>query len=65
MSATAVDTTYNGRPVHRGYEVEVLDWNDHHVMLVIRSEMKTSEALITPAELLKLAVAAKLLAPGV
>ena len=50
-----VDTDYPDRPSHRGHTVEIQGWNADYVMLVIRSDGKTNEALISPSELMKLA----------
>lgn len=54
-----VDTDYDGRPAHRGHTVEVQGWNSDYVLLVIRSDDRTNEAIITPAELIELGEAAK------
>lgn len=58
-----VGTDYEGRPSHRGYQVEVQGWNDEHVLLVIRSDDRVNEAIIAPAELKKLAEVAEREAP--
>jgi len=50
-----VNTDYPERPSHRGHTVEVQGWNDQCVMLVIHSDNKTNEALITPEQLRQLA----------
>jgi len=54
-----VNTNYDERPAHRGHTVLVDGWNDQHVMLIIVSDDKTNEALVTPGELRKLADAAE------
>lgn len=54
-----VSTDYEDRPPHRGHTVSVSGWNDATVMLVIRSDDRVNEALITPAELRSLADAAE------
>lgn len=57
------DTDYPDRPAHRGHTVEIQGWNDQTVMLVIHSDDKTNEALISPADLLRLAEVATIEAP--
>jgi hypothetical protein len=49
------DTDYDNRPIHRGHTVEVQAWSDLYGMLVIRSDDRTNEALVTPEQLRQLA----------
>lgn len=49
------DTDYPERPAHRGHTVHVSSWNDEVGMLVIQSDDRTNEALVTPAMLRRLA----------
>lgn len=60
---TSVDTDYPDRPAHRGHTVKIEGWNDEYVMLVINSDDRTNEAMITPAQLERLTKAAKEEAP--
>jgi hypothetical protein len=54
-----VDTDYKTRPEHRGHTVLIDGWNDKCVMLVIISDNRINEALISPDELRALADAAE------
>jgi len=54
-----VNTDYEDRPEHRGHTVEIQGWNEEHVMLVIRSDDRTNEAIISPEQLMQLAQKAK------
>jgi hypothetical protein len=53
------DTDYEGRPAHRGHTVEVQGWNSEFVLLVVRSDDRTNEAIISPDDLMTLAEQAK------
>lgn len=52
---TEVSTDYEERPDHRGHTVEIDGWNSEYVMLIIRSDTRTNEAIISPAQLRELA----------
>jgi hypothetical protein len=53
------DTDYSDRPAHRGHTVEVQGWNSEYVLLVIRSDDRVNEAIISPDDLMVLAEQAK------
>lgn len=52
---SAIDTDYPERPEHRGHTVQISGWNDEYAMLIIHSDDRTNEALVTPAQLRQLA----------
>jgi hypothetical protein len=56
---TKINTDYHDRPAHRGHTVEVQEWSSSYVMLVIRSDDRTCEALVTPRDLELLTMAAE------
>jgi hypothetical protein len=51
----SVDTGYEERPEHRGHTVEVHGWNEDYVLLLIRSDDRVNEAIVSPVQLRELA----------
>lgn len=47
----SVDTSYPQIPDFRGRVVSIDGWNSDYVMLLIRSDLGTAEAIISPEQL--------------
>jgi len=46
-----VSVDYPGRPRHRAHTVEVQPWGDQHVMLVLMSDTRVVETLLSREQL--------------